>query len=284
VDRSFQGLLLSLCLHALLVWLYLHAKPWSPARTDQPTEITIVESDHGKKSKKSFVTETENQEKAFDKLKDQADYLSRFTKRVEKQMRARNNDRTQNRDLNLNPTTQPITPQKQGVAGMERPQEEGGSLPSPGLKQPNMRNVAIGPSTLAEYIPGVEEGAFTALNTDQFTYYAFFSRINEQIRNRWVGNVRAYVGRLGQQELTALSKYDRQTVIEIVLTRDGRYSNSMIHQSSGDRNLDQTTLEAFRAAAPFLNPPSGLVETDNLIHLKYGFMVRFRPPNFGPAM
>jgi TonB family protein len=282
VDRSFQGLLLSLCIHAILVWLYLHAKPWTPSRANEPTEITIVEADDQPK-KKTFVTETESQEKVFDKLKDQADYLSQFTKRVQKQMRARANDRTQNRNLNLNPTLQP-THHKQGVAGMDRAKEDGGSLPLPGMNQPSTRNVAIGPSTLSENIPGVEEGAFTALNTDQFTYYAFFSRINEQIRSRWVSNVRGYVSQLSQHEMEALSKYDRQTVIEIVLTKDGRFSASMVHQSSGDRRLDQTTLEAFRAATPFLNPPSGLVESDGMIHLKYGFMVRFRPPNFGPAM
>jgi TonB family protein len=283
VDRSFQGLLLSLFVHALLAWLYFHAKPWTVIPAETPTEITILDTDDSPKNKKTFVSETESQEKVFENLKDQADYLSQFTKRVQKQMRARANDRTQNRRLNLNPTLQP-SPQKQGVAGMERTKEDGGSLPMPGINQPSTRNVAIGPSTLSELIPGVEEGAFTALNTDQFTYYAFFSRINEQIRSRWVSNVRGYVSGLSQQELEVLSKYDRQTVIEVVIGKDGRYSSSMVHQSSGDRRLDQTTLEAFRAALPFLNPPSGLVEADGMIHLKYGFMVRFRPPNFGPAM
>lgn len=266
----------------MLVWLLLHAKTPPILPMKEPTEITIVESD-SKKTKKAFVTETESKEEVFEKLRDQADYLSQFTKRVKREMRARANDRTQNRNLNLNPTLQP-RPQKQGVAGMERQRDEGGNLAAPGMNQPAVRNVAIGPSTLAEYIPGVEEGAFTALNTDQFTYYAFFSRINEQIRNRWVGNVRGYVSRLSPAELQSLSKYDRQTVIEIVLTKDGRFTSSMVHQSSGDRRLDQTTVEAFRAAMPFLNPPSGLVESDGMIHLKYGFMVRFHPPGFGPAM
>ncbi len=120
---------------------------------------------------------------------------------------------------------------------MDRSKEDDGNLPAHGLTQPHTRNVAIGPSTVSEYIPGVEEGAFTALNTDQFTYYAFFSRINEQIRSRWVNNVRAFVSRLSPQEQEVLSKYDRQTVIEIVLTKDGRFSSSMVHQSSGDRRL-----------------------------------------------
>ncbi len=278
VDRSFQGLLLSLCVHAFLIWLLLKAEAPPIQPSEAPTEITILDGKNEKS--KTFVTETEAQE-VYQKLKDQADYLSQFTKRVKRQLKAKVNDRTQN--LNLNPVTQPM-PIREGMTGNQKSRESGELSPdSRPTDQPAMRNVVIGASSIAEHIPGVEEGAFTALNTDQFTYYAFFARINEQIRNRWISGVRAYVGRLNPKEHEILSKYDRQTIIEIVLTQEGRFLGSTLYQSSGDRRLDQTTVEAFRAAAPFLNPPQGLIESDGHIRLKYGFVVRFRPPNFGPG-
>lgn len=269
--------MLSLCLHALLVWLLLRAGGAPIVNPQTPTEITIVENDTSKAQ--TFVTETESKD-VYEKLKEQADYLSQFTKRVQKQIKARRNDRTQN--LNLNPAT-PSTPAKTQVAGMDAQKERGELNAFHPHTQDALKQVAIGVSSIAEHIPGIEEGAFTALNTDQFTYYAFFNRINEQIRNRWISGVRGYMGVLTAAEQESLSKFDRQTVIEIILTRDGRFSNSVLHKSSGDRRLDMTTVEAFRSAAPFLNPPTGLIESDGTIRLKYGFLVRFRPPNFGPA-
>jgi outer membrane biosynthesis protein TonB len=124
----------------------------------------------------------------------------------------------------------------------------------------------------------VEEGDFTALNTDQFTYYSFFSRINEQVRNRWVAGIREYMSRLSQRDLEELAKMDRETVIEIILSRTGEFSTSVVSHTSGDRVLDQTTVGAFRSAAPFINPPQGMVGDDGLIHLHYAFTLRFRPP------
>ena len=107
--------------------------------------------------------------------------------------------------------------------------------------------------------------------------------MNEQVRNRWVALIREYMASLSQAQLVGLGSQDRQTTVEIVLTSGGEFSHSLIHNSSGDKKLDQTTAGAFKLAAPFLNPPKEMVEKDGLIHLKYGFMVRFRPPGFGPA-
>jgi protein TonB len=253
------------------------------------TEVTLVEApakkEAGPKMKaKNFVEETDTKPKDINDLKDTADFLSQFTKRVKKQLVARENGPTRN----LKPEFIPVGKQakepgqKDGVAGMDQPTErtkERGDigLPAPGGTQ-SMRQVAIGPSSIAEYIPGVEQGDFTALNTDQFTYYSFFSRINEQVRNRWVAGIRSYMDHLSMRDQQVLSQRDRQTVVEIILTRTGEFSSSVISQSSGDRTLDQTTIESFRNAAPFLNPPQGMVEDDGMIHLHYGFMVRFRPP------
>ncbi|HMN69310.1 MAG TPA: TonB C-terminal domain-containing protein, partial [Bdellovibrionales bacterium] len=89
--------------------------------------------------------------------------------------------------------------------------------------------------------------------------------------------------RLSRQELESLSRKNRQTVVEIVLSRTGEFTGSLVHGTSGDGELDQTSVESFKRAAPFLNPPQGMVESDGRIRLKYAFHLRFRPPSFGPA-
>lgn len=242
---------------------------------NEPTEVTFIEREDVKKQ--AFVTETEAKDDALKNLKDQADFLSAFTKRVKKQIIARNNGATKNVKQQTGQKGDP-----EGIAGDQSRGEGDEGFLRPGGGQA-MRQVAIGQSSIAEFIPGIEEGAFTALNTDQFTYYTFFARMNEQVRNRWVSAVRAYMSRLSRQELESLSRKNRQTVVEIVLSRTGEFTGSLVHGTSGDGELDQTSVESFKRAAPFLNPPQGMVESDGRIRLKYAFHLRFRPPSFGPA-
>jgi TonB family protein len=247
-------------------------------------EIVLIEKEkEPAKKSQTFVTNPDPQTKEdlIEKLKDQADYLSQFTKRVKKEVIARNKDTTKN----AKPAQAARKGDPEGIAGMQaRGQGDDGFLAPGGDREMKpINNVAIGQSSIAEYIPGVEEGAFTALNTDQFTYYAFFARMNEQVRNRWVALIREYMDRLPADKQAGLAAKDRQTHIEIILTAGGEFHSSIVHNTSGDRELDQTTVAAFRRAAPFLNPPKEMVESDGLIHLRYGFLVRFRPPGLGPA-
>lgn len=256
--------------------MILHTKAEPLLPQNETTEVTFIEQSENKKQ--AFVTETESKEDLKEKLKDQADFLSAFTKRVKKQIIARNSGQT----VNQKPQ-KALKGDAEGIAG-EKNRGQGDGFLRPGGGGQAMRQVAIGPSSISEHIPGVEEGDFTALNTDQFTYYSFFARINPQVRNRWIALVRQYVDNLTQKELEFLARNDRQTVVEIVLDGGGTFLSSVLHTTSGDTRLDQTTVEAFRLAAPFLNPPQGMKEADGNIHLKYGFHIRFRPPGFGPAM
>lgn len=276
VDKSFEGLLFSIIVHVILVVILWNAKSPSPPVRDL-TEVTFVERTPTDKKSKAFVTETHPKDLA-QSLKDDADFLSQFTKRVKRQMRA----------IHFGPTVNSMPKasakaDQQKVAGMQQ-QEPGDTLGTPGnAGSQAMVTVAIGPSTIAEHIPGIEQGAFTALNTNQFTYYAFFNRMHEQVRNRWIGLVRNYVHSRAPQELEVLAKHDRTTVVEIILGPGGQFIKGILHTSSGDSGLDGLHGQAFRVAAPFPNPPQGMFEPDGFIHLKYTFFVRFRPPSFGPA-
>ncbi len=280
MDKSFEGLLFSVVVHAVLVWILFFGHFSPPVSvTNNATEIVLIEKPD--KKSQTFVTETQKEPKLED-LKDTADFLSQLTKRVKKQMRAAKsgptiNARPQPRLPNPNPSKHVGANQ-----GQRESEEDGVGLQKPGGSQA-MRTIAIGQSSLAEYIPSVQEGAFTSLNTDQFTYYTFFARMNEQVRNRWVGMIRNYVGGLDNRTLENLSRRERQTIIEIILGPEGQFNNAVVHSSSGDQQLDSIPSEAFQTAAPFPNPPHGMIEQDGFIHLKYAFMLQFRPPSFGPA-
>jgi hypothetical protein len=163
------------------------------------------------------------------------------------------------------------------MAGLQpKPQTMGSGGPA-GAQEGFGKNLVIGSSSIAQYLPGVREGAFTALNTDQFTYYTFFQRMNEQVRYRWVALVRSFLSSLSEPDLTRMSKSDKTFQIEIVLDQDGKYMKGFIHHSSGEHPIDMTAIDAFQAAAPFPNPPKGLVEDDGFIHLHYNFLLMLQP-------
>jgi TonB family protein len=68
-----------------------------------------------------------------------------------------------------------------------------------------------------------------------------------------------------------------------MLSPDGQFSSFVIQNSCGDRGLDDVAVQAFRQAAPFPNPPRGMIGSDGLIHIYAGLTVFFKPPSFGPA-
>jgi len=286
VDKSFEGLLLSVVVHIFLVWLFFFAKfPDPNIIPPSKTEVTLIEVEKGQSKRQQFVTEPEvNLKPEAADLKEAADYLSQFTKRVKKQMRAANTGPTMNAAM---PTTAKRQDKSQsaiqggGQVNVQNQGDQGILNPAAGSSEA-MRTVAIGQSSIAEYIPGVQEGAFTSLNTDQFTYYAFYARMNEQVRYRWVSLIRNYTSMLSNADLQRLSTRERQTYIEIILGPDGQYQGSLVHTSSGEKKLDVMPADAFAAAAPFPNPPRGMVEADGKIHLKYAFVVQFGPPTIGP--
>lgn len=278
VDKSFQGLVLSLIIHGLLVyWLLVHPMP-GVLMPEKPTEITLIEKDKKNQHGQIMPNLQLPKEDLAQKVKDQVKILSDATRRVKQEMVARQAEITRNSKLRGEPSPKDEVqlPGKQGTNSNER-----GEL-NPQANNA-IKNVMMGGSSINQYIPGVQQGYFTALNQDQFTYYVFFNRVNEQMGQRWVSLIRNYAQGLSEGDLKRLASKNRTTVIEVLLTQGGEFVRSMVHASSESKPLDQAASDAFLAAAPFLNPPHGMVEKDGFIHLRYAMTIYFRP-TFGPGV
>lgn len=285
MDKSFQALILSLAVHFLLaLWAARMPSSQIEMAGRHPIEIDIREP--ALRMKKNFVMETEDPSKDLLRdLKDKANFLSKLTKRVKEETRARATDATQNRP-GQDPSPS-LEARAKGLMGHSAGRERGQALQLPPGVGPQHnqdqgggpfgRQVVVGQSTVGEYIPGVKEGAFTALNTDRFTYYTFFARINDQVRNRWVRNLRELASTLSMQQMIALAEFERTTQVDIQLNAEGEFVRSVVLKSSGFKGLDQAATLAFQSAAPFINPPKEMVEEDGLIHLVYGFVVQWQP-------
>lgn len=118
-----------------------------------------------------------------------------------------------------------------------------------------LARIAGGPSP--DRLDGVEEGEGTALNTRGFRYATYIVRVNRAIYSNWDPNA-AYQAR--DPDFRMYPIRDRTTAFEIVLDSIGNLENVRIVEGSGLDFLDQEIMRAVRRAAPFPNPPTGLLQ------------------------
>ena len=127
-------------------------------------------------------------------------------------------------------------------------------------------------SQTPDFLPDVELGSHTLLNTKEFTYYSFFVRMKEQLYWRWLQSFKkdnsASLMLLAQEKQRLFSTY-----LYVVLSSDGEMQDLMVVDSSGSEVADSAALHAFLSAVPFPNPPAGLVEEDGFIHIRQSFHI-----------
>jgi hypothetical protein len=121
-------------------------------------------------------------------------------------------------------------------------------------------------------LENVEDGAKTALDTDEWQFAGFFNRIKNAVAQHWhPGSAYAVHDPTGR----VYGYKDRETVIKVVLECDGKLKHTYIKQPSGAEFLDDVAVSAIKKAAPFKNPPQDLCDTDEgIIAFNFGFLVK----------
>jgi protein TonB len=59
----------------------------------------------------------------------------------------------------------------------------------------------------------------------------------------------------------------------IVLNSTGNLVKIQVLADSGILDLDDAAIEAFQKAAPFPNPPNGIVEGDGMVRIRWDFIL-----------
>lgn len=124
-----------------------------------------------------------------------------------------------------------------------------------------------------DYLKDVDKGNETLLSTREFVYYTFYNRIRQQLNQYWGGKVREKLADMFKQGRSIASTDDRITKLLIVLDRKGILVKVQVLSNSGVRDLDEAAIDAFRAAAPFPNPPKGIVDADGMIKIRWDFIL-----------
>ena len=136
------------------------------------------------------------------------------------------------------------------------------------------------PSRTMDFLPKVEPGSHTLLNTREFKYYSYFARMKEQLYWRWTELFREESSVLSAR----LKRQKRQNIFHtslyVYLSPDGEIQDISVVKSSGVESIDSIALYAFLRSAPFPNPPAGLVEEDGYIHIRQSFHLHIQPSVF----
>jgi hypothetical protein len=151
----------------------------------------------------------------------------------------------------------------------EAPEESGGQSGLYDLR-PSQEQIArsVGSGT-QDHLEGIDEGSETALNAKRWVYATFFNRVKERVREHWKPaeeyQRRDPTGKIYGGE-------DRYTLLKVVLKADGSLANVSVDHTCGLDFLDDTAIEAFKEAQPFINPPRKLVEDGHgTVSFAFGF-------------
>lgn len=130
-----------------------------------------------------------------------------------------------------------------------------------------------GPSATDDHLKDVATGMQTLLSTREFVYYSYYNRIKEKLRQYWEPKIKEKMEHILRTGRTIASNTDRITRVVIVLDNSGTLVRVQIIGPSGVNDLDDAAVEAFRAAAPFPNPPKGIADPDGTIKIRWDFIL-----------
>jgi TonB family protein len=152
------------------------------------------------------------------------------------------------------------------VSGSNQPDQPQGPVGTEAGSQAQGKDTSEGGGAPNDALENVAEGDGTFLNTKEWRYASFFNRVKQAVSGKWDPN-----GRLRQKN-RGLGAANRITVMHVALRPDGSMADLFVAQSSGVDELDAEAMAAFEKAAPFANPPAGLVQ-DGFIRFSFSFHV-----------
>lgn len=291
------GLTISLFIHMGLVLLKFHFRSLTPLQTQKPTVLIEVanyrdsrpkQATAGKKPRtdEQQIVETEKSDNR--KLDPNAKYLSDKTQTAEKAMRAKTIDDFREKQGSGQPKEKQGIEQGMpptGVGGKSDLEVEGGVGPSQdgqksGIKRDwktlSLKDLSVsgegGLTAASDDKLNAPEGERTLLSTREFRFFSYYHRIKELLRQYWKPNVerkmvKLYSGGKKIEESEVVTK------LMVLLNPSGRVERVSRLTSSGFTDIDDAAVEAFQQAAPFPNPPKGIVDPDGFVRIHWDFIL-----------
>lgn len=298
--KFIRFILLSLGLHLLItLCVYLYRIEIHPPAIP-PISLELIESPASSVAQKSLQKVrplqqqlVEQNEKAInDETPVETRFLSRNNQVVKKQTVAINKGDFQNlgktapqtkgeflgekKAQKSKPTLKDLTPQIDAFAVMQK------QVADENAKREQIQKGAMfgesnpqaDSSQSPDYLKDVDQGLETMLSTKEFKYYTYFNRIRRQLSQHWEPKVRDKLNKIFREGRTIASDEDKITRLVIFLNPAGNLVKVQVLSESGVRDLDEAAIEAFKSAAPFPNPPRGIVDADGTVKIRWDFVLQ----------
>lgn len=238
-------------------------------------EISFADPEVEKQINPTLVVETEK-ETANDQLSEKTKFLSAKNNTVKKETKARTGTEFKNsRPQNSNAAQVTQSNQKKESLIFKNGFDAYASINKKNESSPqkNLTKNFDSPSTTTDRLEKIEEDLITRLNTKEYKYYGYYSRIKVQLNQWWVPKVQQKFTKMLRQGRTIASEENKVTKLVIVLNNVGYLVKVQVLAESGVRDLDDAAIEAFRQAAPFPNPPKGMIERDGTVKIRWDCVV-----------
>lgn len=128
-------------------------------------------------------------------------------------------------------------------------------------------------SSTSDYLKDISPGDVTNLNTKEFKYFGFYERIRQKLEAIWGISIQEKAQELFRKGKGLRYSSEYATFLQITLNHRGEILTIHILSKSGVKELDEGALESFKKAAPFPNPPRGLL-VNGVALLQWGFVVK----------
>jgi TonB family protein len=295
------ALLFSLFLH-FGAGIYVYLKHLPEKENKSAVEVTIIDKNADQNAMPKQIVE-QSEKRINDEIDPKAKYLSRFDQKVAEETKALQNGKFQN-DAKMGPaqkapdnkivkeekiakknspktTKNPLLTSPDGDVVLPKladlkPEFHWDKVPA-GVENPGPQ------SQTDDFLKGLKTGPQTLLSSREFIYYSYYSRIKERVRLFWEPKIKEKVNRIFASGRHIASDEEKITRLIIVLDSTGKLIKIQVLGASGVQDLDDAATEAFQSAAPFPNPPKGIVESDGTIKIHWDFILEAHSTLFAPT-
>ena len=272
---SFKNFILaSILAHITLVCLMLLTAQFEPTKNKSETiEIAFIDNEIVKNKivKPTLIVESDSAN-ANNELAENAKFLSEKNNTVKNETKAKSGDKFHNAKKSLMPVQNLPTTKPQlfennfdAYSSLNKKSQQGQKL--------QQQNTSSESSTTNDNLAKIENDLITRLNTKEYKYYGYYSRIKKQLNQWWVPKVQQKFTKILKQGRTIASDESKITKLVIVLNHTGHLLKVQVLAESGFKDLDDAAIEAFRSAAPFPNPPKGMVDRDGKVKIRWDCVV-----------
>lgn len=279
--NSRFALIFSIVLHLVILLLLVIQEKKKQELADQAIEVKWVDLETLEEmelDKKAQIVQQDD--KSVNEAIPEKDYkLSKNNQDVAKETKAEKNGEFQNRKNRVEAPQKKPTPQvavspKQKLLNQLKPslfdsQYSAAKIAPP--PKPALTGAEV--SQNDDYLKDVAAGAETLLKTREFVYYSYYNRIKSKLRQHWEPRIKKKIVKILRKGRRIASTNDKITRLVITLDENGELKRIQVKNASGYNDLDDAAIEAFRAAAPFPNPPQGIITKSREVEIPWDFVL-----------